>query len=699
MRRFFNNKLIIISLLILFFVAIRVIIILSSETLTRQGEEPYVGTIALGMLEGWAMPPWDFQAVRYNGGSILIAGLALPFFILFGFKIIASFSTAILVHSLGLIFIFLLVERYFNRRAAILTCIFYTFAPPLYMIRSLINNGSHAESATFCILIFYVFLKLVYHRASLVNYSLLGFLTGLSLWFDYLNIITVTAYTLVWFILDRLFFLRKKYSAYLISLFIGFMPWYLYNSRNNFDGLGFVSIHFSNHLGSIKLSEFISDCLHLIKSGYKIFIFNNYSLLFGDFFNRIYYAIFILSLAYILFLSIRCLSRNSFLSGKNTKGMKLDAGYVKYLLIALLPFSYLLVYLLSNLRYEQSGRGMTDYRYSVILFPCIFICIALLIDRMLCVKNYLIRCIGIMFLSAIIGAGIVGNGRLVYSLDFRNNYLNSPAIYYDLVGRVAAKRFGFDIAMSSTLINKIRDNNAIKYAYEGYGRELGARINETSDYERYIGLDRFVNMTVDMRKGFWKGIGRGIAGNFMRENHHLKYLDLERLILTCDKIEIKDTYRDFLYTGVIYELINWHDRPFNFKEMDMDNLTRVMPCEYRYLIYIYYGFQVGEISAGKVYYDSSFDLSCNLLPDDLKYYYIGMGLGINHFFSGDTLKSISFLNKYHSSVREHLLIGVALFSYYLYNSGEDLSVVGFPDKYKIYYRKAMDLFKNKPISE
>lgn len=689
LAKFLKTRFNLIFLIVLFFIFTRVVVMLCSEILIRQGEEPYVGTIALGIIEGWAIPPWDFQATSYFGGPIVAAVLALPFFILFGSKIIALLSTSIFLHCLGLIFTFLLVEKYFNRRAAILSCIFYTLSPPLFMVRSLIINGAHTEAATFNIFLFFIFLNIIYSNASIINFILLGFFSGISVWYSYLNIITIITYQFIWFIKDRIFFLRKKYFLYLLSFILGFIPWYLYNSKNSFDGFEIINRQIFN-LKSIKLTKLASDCLFFIKDSHKIFIFNNFSVIFGNYLNVIYYIFFILSLVYLLFFGLR-----SFIHSYKKKLH--DNSYIKYFLIALLPCFYLFIYILSDRKYEQAGRGITDYRYSVMLFPCIFISIALLIDKLLSLRNVFLKYTGGILLTTVIIMGIIGNGRLIYSLDFRNNYLNNSAVHYDLVGKVAAKRYGLDLARASILINKIRVKNGIRYAYEGYGRSLSAKPLGLDDFNRYIELTKTINMPVDIGRSFWKGVGKGIIHDFMKKNSGQKNINIEQLILKCNKLEIDEAYRDFLYEGIIFELINWHDRPFNFKEVEIDNLAISIPQKYRYLIYIFYGFQVGELSAGKIYYNNSFDISHKLVFDDLKYYYIGMGCGVTHFFSADIKKSINFLNKYDDSVRDYLLIGVGLYSYYLDNSKENLSPIAFPDRYKIYYKKAADLFKNSPI--
>jgi len=705
LERLFKNRAIVIFLIVLFFIFIRVTIMLSAERLIRQGEEPYVGTIALGLMEGWAIPPWDFQVVSYNGGSVAAAALALPFFIVFGPKVIALILSSVFLHSLGLIFIFLLVEKYFNRRAAVLTSIFYILSPPLFMVRSLIIAGSHTEAAAFSVILFLIFLNLIYCRPSMANYLLLGFLSGFSLWYSHLIIIAIITYSFIWFIRDNIFFLRKKYFLYLLSLVLGFLPWYVYNTRNSFKGVEIVS-HGILYLKGIKFTSIFSDLLHFFQNGYKIFIFDDYANIFGQLFNLIYYVLFAVSFSYLLLFIVRkFIYSHSSPQKDNTKGSP-GPGYLKYALIVAFPCFYLLVYILSFFRYGNSGRGMSDYRYAVILFPCIFISIALFIDKLLGMKSALARGAGVAVLVLIIIIGFIGNGRLVYSLDFKNNYLNTPAVYYDLVGRVAMDRHGLDMLKVSGLINKIKVRYGIRNAYEGYGFNLSQRFFIGSSLDRYIELTRIIDMPADIRKGFYRGVGRGMADSFYQarlKNIPGSPFNIEQFFKECDKTEVPGGYRDFLYLGAIEGLLTerWKGE-FNSLNLGIDDLAGSLPSGERYLAYLFYGVAVGNEIPGKVYLNNFPALPYRFNPDYLQYYYIGIGASVANFFSGDARKSVKLLNRYSGPIREYLFTGMGLYFCLLNEFSDDCTgknyAYSLPREYRVYYRKARELFKDTPLN-
>ena len=68
-----RDKYFILVVLSLLYLAVRVGITLCSERLIFQGEEPFVGIVARGIVEGWAKPLLDFQVCPHLGGSIINA--------------------------------------------------------------------------------------------------------------------------------------------------------------------------------------------------------------------------------------------------------------------------------------------------------------------------------------------------------------------------------------------------------------------------------------------------------------------------------------------------------------------------------------------------------------------------------------------------------------------------------------------------
>lgn len=103
-----RNRYFILVILSMLYLAVRAGVTLCSEQLIFQGEEPYIGIIARGIIEGWAKPLLDFQVVPWHGGSIVNAILTVPFFALIGQSYLSLRIVSVLFHLTGLVFLFFL---------------------------------------------------------------------------------------------------------------------------------------------------------------------------------------------------------------------------------------------------------------------------------------------------------------------------------------------------------------------------------------------------------------------------------------------------------------------------------------------------------------------------------------------------------------------------------------------------------------
>ncbi|MDD5281755.1 MAG: glycosyltransferase family 39 protein [Candidatus Omnitrophica bacterium] len=699
-----KNKLVILSLLILFFIFIRIMIISCSEILIRQGEEPYVGTIAKGILEGWISSVWDYQRIPYVGGHVMAAYLALPFFILFGFKQIALVTAAIIIGLTGLVFLYILCEKYFNRRVAVISCVLYILPPPLLMVRSLIFNGSHSESVVFTILVFFVFLNTLYNKRSVLNYSILGLLSGISFSYLYTNAISILTCLFIWITIKRKVFLKKEFIFYISGLTLGCTPWLSYNFRNNFSGLEFVATNFSG-VSNHALKEFPSVLFESIKNMRKMFIFDHFSIVSGNIFNIIYYSIFLISLFFILFLIIKKLILSYQLKSKINFQDKCPA-YSKYLFIGTFIIIYILVYSISNIKFKNSGNPIMDYKYGLIIFPYIFISIALFIDGLFSARNPLCKFAGLVMLATATIIGFVGNSGLFYSLDFKNKYLGTTAIYYDLVGRVAADKYDIDWAKAEKFIRRVKSGCAVRNAVEGYGFALGDRFSREMVFNEKLGLLKNISMPADILGSFWRGIGKARVDNYYQErmrNVHKDNFKIVDFIAECNQLHIPAPQRDYFYAGVIEQLLaeRWNEQ-FSRLDIKIDDLANILPEEYRYLTYLFYGFSVGDKIARKDHFYDSLRLPPDLNSNYLRYYYMGVGTTVTYFFSGNIRKSINFLNSFEKTIRDYLLTGVGLYFYIFNDCSKDSRGAGYPHvflkEYNVYYEKAASLFKDTPLN-
>ncbi|MCK9602925.1 MAG: hypothetical protein M0R66_00880 [Candidatus Omnitrophica bacterium] len=675
----FKNKYFLLFLLVLLFFFVRLTIMFSSEKIIWQGEEPFVGVVTKGIIEGWAMPPIDFQQTPHFGGSVFNAIAALPLFVLIGPQVLALRLTSVLFHAFGMVVLFLLFVRYFSMRAAFFACCFYIFSPPLLTARSLIFNGGHAETAVFDILILFIFLNLVYRKPSVKNYSVLGFLSGFSLWYAYSNLISIINYSIAWLIKDRKFFLNRRYLVYCVSFIIGFLPWFIFNLRNHFKGFEFVRGEFSG-LRIWHPLVFLHALGDLIfKYTHKIFMFDQFSIFAGRAFNIIYYSIFIVS---FLFISLNYLRKKS--RPGDTDKMAPELPIITF------PVIFFIAYASSGRFLYDTGNGIVDYRYDIILLPFIFMTMALFLDK-LCMsgKKALVFVAGLLFASLLF-MGIAGNARFIYSGDLSNSYLSCRAYDYRHVGRVAFIRYGPDIDKVRAMIAGIKNDQGIEEAYCGYGEHLSINSAGITNSEKYIDLSSKLPSERAKKWYFW-GIGEGNIEAFYKSPCNTTKC-LQDIFLQCDKSGIGQVYRNYLYFGMLARLSFM--RGHESVRFSINELAKILPREYVNLAYMYYGITKGAESCRL---RSGGDLSgfCSKIePAYRKYCYIGIGAGIADFFSCDFRKAIVFIGD--NKEKEFLLEGMGLYLYKISNFDQGIfeaRLTGIAEKYKNSLRKGSDIFR------
>lgn len=672
------------------FLSVRLAIMFSSEKLIWHGEETYAGVVTKGIMEGWATLPLDFPQTPYFGGTAFNAIVAFPFFILFGPTIFALRLTSTLFHALGLIFLFLLFSRYFSVRAALFVSCFYIFSPPLLTARSFIFNGGHAETAVFDILILFVFFELIYRIPSKRNYSLLGFLSGFSLWYAYSNLITIISYTVAWFIRDKMFFINKKYLVYCVSFILGFTPWFIFNLRNKFLGLDFITNEYSN-MRLWRPWEILGVLRDLIfKYGYKIFMFDWLTLFWSNLFNISYYLIFTISFSFIL-LSIL---RNAFFySGYYGKEKLLSRGSdnTKEITIITFPLVFIVIYALSNRHFYTSGAGIVDYRYFIILLPFMFMTIALCIEKLFASRNNFLKTFGGLVFVYLIIIGVCSNSRFVYSRDFSNYFLRSRAYDYKHVGVTAFRRFGTDNAKVKSLIERIREEHGKEEAYFGYGEALTIKFEGIENLKKYIELSSTFDSELFQKWFFW-GVGEGIIEKFYTSQG--SNLDnLRQTFLKCDTSDMNDINKNYLYFGMLARLSFM--RGYELNAPTIEEIIKLIAGKYRKLAYMYYGLSKG-VKFGRMQSLDYLTLCEDIESPYRKYCYFGVGAGITDFFSCDPRKTLVSFDKFPKDTREFLLQGTGLYFYKISNFDRDLFERNIPPRfqdYKTYLRKGIDIFQ------
>ena len=242
-----NNRLILFLkkrafvLLILSFLVLRLGILLTSVESVIWYEEEYRGTIAKELIEGLKVPLWDYQADHYDGGSLWIGVLAVPFFLLLGPNLFALKLVAVLFSLATLILTYFFFKRFFDRKTALWVLTLLIFSPPVVTGLSLVAIGSHPESSFFSIAMLFSLYQFLYGKKNkLLSLILFGLAAGLGFWFTSITLLTLLTCLVSWFLIERRSFLGKPMAVFLVSFLGGALPFILYNATHQFRFLWFL---------------------------------------------------------------------------------------------------------------------------------------------------------------------------------------------------------------------------------------------------------------------------------------------------------------------------------------------------------------------------------------------------------------------------------------------------------------------------
>src|SRR3989338_1911295 len=245
-RYFKNRKLIIFLGLIGLFMVLRHLVLFSSLDKIYESEELYRGTIAREIIQGPLIPLWeylDYKVEYFPGGVLTVGILAVPFFLLFGPTYIALKLVG-LSFALGTFILwYLFLDRFFDRKTAIISSLLFIFCMPFYTQTSLITWGSHPEANFFTILSIFIFYRIFFREENnrAINYMpdlyrknkryflIWGVVAGFGLWFVQSYLLTILFLFLFWFAFDKKFFLRRTFYIFVFGFILGFSPEIYYN--------------------------------------------------------------------------------------------------------------------------------------------------------------------------------------------------------------------------------------------------------------------------------------------------------------------------------------------------------------------------------------------------------------------------------------------------------------------------------------
>ncbi|MFC1666999.1 ArnT family glycosyltransferase [Candidatus Omnitrophota bacterium] len=440
-----------------------------------------------------------------NYGSIVNGILSVPFYLFFG-PSSASLKMVSILFSVGvLVFWYLLLNRFFNQRVAIITSLLFTLSPTVYTKCSVLSVGSHPETNLFTsIIIFILYLIFFDNRKDNKYFILLGLISGFSFFYSYLFGITLLVLLIFWFMFDKKFILRPKFWLFLIFFLIGLSPrvYFAEGVKPAFEGVSFfLRDAFRNDISFIHIM--LKTKAFLLKDLPRLFAFEHMS----NFFQYIYYIFFMIS-----FFSLLWFDRHLIHGLISLKLKKVIISNKSLFLIFPLIFS--LAYILSGYDLEQKGWQFAGY--IVPLYPFIFATIGISFDKVFR-KNKFPKTLSVIVLSLFLMVGLYENLALISFSKIGQGFTYAGYSYRFFGERIGTYR-NFNNNRILEMIRTIAFQKR-KYFLEGLGWSI-ARAKGEEDILNEEMLDddsmkRFY-FSDQERLHYYKGLGKGVAYSILR---------------------------------------------------------------------------------------------------------------------------------------------------------------------------------------
>ncbi|MDF1837360.1 MAG: hypothetical protein P1V35_05795 [Planctomycetota bacterium] len=217
------------------------------------GEEEARVNVAMDLVQGPVVPLIDYQYANYCGGSLVVSLMLAPMVAVLGPNIWTLRLLALGFHLVGLICIFMVLDRWASRRAAIFGGVLWALAAPGFVINTMVVWGTHVESniVALCTLWLFMHIHSTENKVPLKR-GLLGLLQGLNVYIGYQAVLHLCM--LAFFDLHPKRFPKPKALAAQVAGFaIGFSPWLWYNLRNNWAGLEIYGKDVSENVVSVSI--------------------------------------------------------------------------------------------------------------------------------------------------------------------------------------------------------------------------------------------------------------------------------------------------------------------------------------------------------------------------------------------------------------------------------------------------------------
>ena len=489
-----KSKVLRLSIIIIAFLLFRFLILFSDIKQTDMYEERPMGALAYNMIhKGITLPFFGYQYTENHGGHLISAILTIPFFYLFGTSLISLKLIPLCFFSLGtLILWFIFLDKYFNRRSALLFSVLYILSPPYFSMNNMISWALHIEVNLFTIAAILIFYKLLDRNdfsakenkiSILTTIAALGILSGISIFVAYTFIITIISCFIIWLVADKNGFPKSCYLVFLAGLLIGFSPMIFYllsEATYNF------YIQKKPYIPDYPLSYLLRKFIRLLALGIpESFYFSGKNIFKKiNATSLIYHLVFVLSYAAMILKNRDFIKKllPSFLPIKNFKIKPYSIPKEAILLI--FPFIFSFVFTISQFEApdfvpgtNQGYNYLNFYRYLLPLFPFIFAIISVAGESLFSKPRWSIQVIlGTVIFAYLFLVGISGNLALV-SL---NKYFSSGLIHKGYWMEPYMRKFIYinkNFNKITAAINKIEEEDK-PLTTELFGEKVASKLGE-----------------------------------------------------------------------------------------------------------------------------------------------------------------------------------------------------------------------------
>jgi len=529
----FKRKCFILLILLSIYIITRLFFLFSVNLFNK--EECRVGTIAKELIIGPSLPVFDYPLFLgpHYPGRLLEGLLTVPFYTIFGESGI-SVKLMFLTVSAGILcLVYLFLDKFFSRKAAIIAAMLMIFSVPVYTLSTMSQGGPHIESVFFDVLIMFLFYRIFFDKKQdIKSFIFFGLACGFAMFVNLSSLVMILTCFLFWFIFNKKFFLRKNFFIFIISFFIGSTPWIYYNLRNNFIGLQYrgsegslLSKVIGNELSFSRLTQIIIKFKDLVIYNLpKSFMLKDTLFFTSDFFSYTYYFLFICSFIFLLYYCRKSIKRLIFglipLERFNTKPEKIK----KETFILVYPIILIIIHSISSFIIGDGRFGADEYRYLLTFYVFMFIIISLFLTKLWSKRT---KILSISLIIILLVLGLIGNISFISFADVGTGVVYTPYCY-DQLGP------SYDGQQCSNL-----NKNYQPLCYAGNGVFVKRRpiTKETAIIKHCKDMDK------EFKYFCYIGLGRFFYRYY---SSNITYI-----VLQCDKLD--KNYRAYCYKGIGWE--------------------------------------------------------------------------------------------------------------------------------------------------